>query len=65
MVCKPYFMEKNKLLFCQKLVNLQNLKNVTHIDIYNKINNNMQNYLALWYHLVWSTKNRELLIDKS
>lgn len=25
----------------------------------------MQNYLALWYHLVWSTKNRELLIDKS
>jgi len=58
-------MEKNKLLFCQKLVNLQNLKNVTHIDIYNKINNNMQNYLALWYHLVWSTKNRELLIDKS
>jgi len=24
-------MEKSKLLFCQKLVNLQNLKNVTHI----------------------------------
>ena len=26
-------MEKSKLLFCQKLINLQNLKNVTHIDI--------------------------------
>ena len=26
-------MEKSKLLFCQKLVNLQNLKNVTHIII--------------------------------
>ena len=25
----------------------------------------MQNYLALWYHLVWSTKNREPLIDES
>ena len=25
----------------------------------------MQNYLALWYHLVWSTKNRDLLIDKA
>jgi len=28
-------MEKSKLLFCQKLVNLQNLKNVTHIDMSN------------------------------
>jgi len=27
-------MKKSKLLFCQKLVNLQNLKNVTHIVIY-------------------------------
>jgi len=26
-------MEKSNLLFCQKLVNLQNLKNVTHIKI--------------------------------
>jgi len=25
-------MEKSKLLFCQKLINLQNLKNVTHIE---------------------------------
>jgi len=28
-------MEKSKLLFCQKLINLQNLKNVTHIDFIN------------------------------
>jgi putative transposase len=23
-----------------------------------------QNYLALWYHLIWTTKNREPLLDK-
>ena len=25
----------------------------------------MKNYLSLWYHLVWSTKNRNPLIDKA
>jgi putative transposase len=24
-----------------------------------------QSYLSLWYHLVWSTKNREPMIDKA